>query len=62
MNAGEFNKRHKVGSLFNHTSPTLRGARMVKTCDIARDFKCGAVVEINIYPYFVRINTLKPAS
>ncbi|MFJ5319217.1 hypothetical protein [Pectobacterium versatile] len=61
MNAGEFNKKHKVGAMFIHHSNSLHGSRMVKTVDIACDFNCGAIVEINKAPYFVRINTLKPA-
>ncbi|MEQ9889051.1 hypothetical protein ABRP55_21255 [Pectobacterium zantedeschiae] len=60
MNAGEFNKKHKVGTAFFHRAPTLQGSRMVKTVDIARDFNCGAIVEINLEPYFVRINRLIP--
>ncbi|MEC5319281.1 hypothetical protein VSX61_10060 [Brenneria populi subsp. brevivirga] len=63
MNAVEFNKKHKVGSGFIHCAhPALRGGRIVKTVDVARDFNCGAIVEINLEPYFVKINTLKPAS
>ncbi|WCG83781.1 hypothetical protein [Pectobacterium sp. A5351] len=62
MNAGEFNKKHKVGAAFFHRAPPLRAGRMVKTVDIARDFNCGAIVEINLESYFVKINTLKPAS
>lgn len=45
---------------FFHRAPTLRARRMVKTVDIARDFNCGAIVEINLEPYFVRINRLMP--
>lgn len=62
MKAKEFNAKHKVGTAFFHAYPALRGSRMVKTVDIARDFNCGVIVEINLEPYFVRINTLKPAS
>ncbi|MFJ5441726.1 hypothetical protein [Pectobacterium sp. CHL-2024] len=61
MNAGEFNKKHKVGSIFVHSARSLHGSRLVKTVDIASDYNCGAIVEINKVPYFVRINTLKPA-
>lgn len=61
VNAIEFNKKYKVGAAFHHSYPALRGSRMVKTVGIARDFDCGAIVEINLEPYFVKINTLKPA-
>ncbi|WP_038914135.1 hypothetical protein [Dickeya zeae] len=59
MNAGEFNKKYPIGAAFYHAQPALRGRRMVKTVDIARDFNCGAIVEINLEPYFVKIDTLK---
>ncbi|MBG6246728.1 hypothetical protein CS369_22110 [Candidatus Symbiopectobacterium sp. 'North America'] len=63
MNAVEFNKKHEIGESFiHHAHPALRGGHVVKTVDIARDFNCGAIVEINQEPYFVKINTLKPAS
>lgn len=43
-----------------HTAhPALRGGRVVKTVSPARDFKCGCVVEINVEPYFVKVETLK---
>ncbi|CAD5676909.1 Uncharacterised protein [Escherichia coli] len=45
-----------------HTAhPALRGGRVVKTVAPARDFKCGCVVEINVEPYFVKVETLKAA-
>lgn len=63
VNAIEFNKKHKVGGVFiHHAHPALRGGHIVKTVGIARDFDCGAIVEINQEPYFVKINTLKAAS
>lgn len=62
MNAAEFNRKFKVGSGFIHQPhKALRGGRTVKTVDEARDFDCGAVVEINLEPYFVKINALTPA-
>ncbi|MCR9031266.1 hypothetical protein [Citrobacter amalonaticus] len=61
MKAKEFNATYKVGAAFHHAYPALRGSRMVKTVDVARDFNCGVIVEINLEPYFVKINTLKPA-
>lgn len=61
MKAKEFNATYKVGSAFHHACPALRGSRMVKTVDIARDFNCGVIVEINLEPYFANIKSLKPA-
>lgn len=61
VKAREFNAKHKVGTAFHHSYPDLRGRRLVKTVDIAREFDCGVIVEINLEPYFVKINTLKPA-
>ncbi|ENC49196.1 hypothetical protein ECP02999172_0404 [Escherichia coli P0299917.2] len=37
----------------------VRGGRVVKTVAPARDFKCGCVIEINVEPYFVKVETLK---
>ncbi|HFV1805114.1 TPA: hypothetical protein ACIX4V_003354 [Escherichia coli] len=60
MNAKNFNKQYPVGTRFMHTAhPALRGGRVVKTVASARDFKCGCVVEINVEPYFVKVETLK---
>ncbi len=42
---------------FEH--PSMPGGRVVKTVAPARDFKCGCVVEINVEPYFVKVETLK---
>ncbi|EBP4586507.1 hypothetical protein VH79_25745 [Salmonella enterica] len=62
MNAKEFNRRYKVGSCFIHQpNRVLRGGPVVRTVGAANDFKCGVIVEINVEPYFVRINTLIPA-
>ena len=60
MNAKNFNKQYPVGTRFMRTAhPALRGGRVVKTVAPARDFKCGCVVEINVEPYFVKVETLK---
>ncbi|RAP70320.1 hypothetical protein ACZ87_02873 [Candidatus Erwinia dacicola] len=40
----------------------LRGGYPVRTRDKARDFKCGCIVEIDRAPYFVKTETLTPAS
>lgn len=60
VKAKEFNAKYKVGSAFYHAYPALRGSRLIKTTGVARDFNCGVIVEINMEPYFVNINTLKP--
>ncbi|ELD0485485.1 hypothetical protein QUQ58_002001 [Escherichia coli] len=60
MNANRFNLLYPVGTHFMHIAhPVLRGGRVVKTVSPARDFKCGSVVEINVEPYFVKVETLK---
>ncbi|BCL49834.1 MULTISPECIES: hypothetical protein [Citrobacter] len=61
MKAKEFNQCWPVGSTFIYQlSPVLRGGRMVRTVDIARDIKDATVVEINQEPYFANIKSLKP--
>ena len=63
VKATEFNQRWKPGSIFIYQpSPVLRGGRLVKTVDVARDFKEVTVVEINQEPYFANIKSLKPAN
>ncbi|ENO5546402.1 hypothetical protein ACBS96_003840 [Escherichia coli] len=60
MNAKNFNQLYPVGARFTHTdSAVFGGGRVVKTVSPARDFKCGCVVEINVEPYFVKVETLK---
>ncbi|HDL8234109.1 TPA: hypothetical protein PXQ89_000716 [Yersinia enterocolitica] len=60
MKAKEFNGKHGVGSTFMYQpSPLLRGGRLVKTVDAARDMKSVTVVEINQEPYFANIKSLK---
>ncbi|MCS1269867.1 hypothetical protein NX028_05610 [Escherichia coli] len=62
MNAKNFNQLYPVGTRFMHIAHrAVRGGRVVKTVAPARDFKCGCVVEINIEPYFVKVETLKAA-
>lgn len=62
MGADEFNKKYAVGHSFMYCpNPILRGGKIVKTADVARDFNCGSIVEINLEPYFVKIDTLKSA-
>jgi hypothetical protein len=62
VKAKEFNERWAKGSAFIYQpSPFLRGGRLVKTVDAARDMKSVTVVEINQEPYFANIKSLKPA-
>lgn len=62
MDAKEFNRKYKVGSHFIHRPHReFPFDRAVRTVDVANEFKCGVIVEINLEPYFVRINTLTPA-
>jgi hypothetical protein len=57
MNARQFNKTYPVGTIFKYRN----SAKMVKTVAPANDLSCGAVVEINVIPYFVSITRLTPA-
>ncbi|EAP3579882.1 hypothetical protein GFF53_15045 [Salmonella enterica] len=60
MNARRFNQLYKVGTLFICITESMPdGGRVVKTVGPARDFKCGCIVEINVEPYFVKVETLK---
>lgn len=60
MKAKAFNESHAVGSTFIYQpSLFLRGGRLVKTVDVARDLKSVTVVEINREPYFANIKSLK---
>ncbi|EDR2284959.1 hypothetical protein GRK35_000353 [Salmonella enterica] len=62
MDAKEFNRKYEVGTCFIHQPHrVLRSGPVVRTVGVAREFKCGVIVEINVEPYFVRINTLIPA-
>ena len=62
MNAKNFNKLYPPGTRFMHIAhQAVRGGRVVKTVAPDRDFKCGCVVEINVEPYFVKVETLKAA-
>lgn len=58
MNAKNFNQLYPVGTRFTHIDSAVFGC-VVKTVAPARDFKCGCVVEINVEPYFVKVETLK---
>ncbi|EAW3044878.1 hypothetical protein HT845_002467 [Salmonella enterica] len=60
MNAKEFNRKYEVGTCFIRQT-NLEFGPIVRTVGKANDFNCGAIVEINVIPYFVRINTLIPA-
>lgn len=60
MNAKEFNRKYEVGTCFIRQSHQASGP-VVRTVGKANDFKCGVIVEINVIPYFVRIDTLIPA-
>lgn len=61
MDAEQFNKRYPVETVFTHPAHSaLRGGRVVvRTVSKAGDFKCGCIVEINVEPYFVKVETLK---
>lgn len=63
MNASQFNKTYPVGTVFK--CRLMRRAvdidRIVKTVAPANDLSSGAVVEINVIPYFVNITRLTPA-
>lgn len=61
MQAKEFNARYPVGSHFIYQPHKfLRGGDMVKTVDVARDIKSCTIVEISLYPYFARVDSLTP--
>lgn len=63
MRATEFNKRWKPGTQFFYHSPSVfRSEKLVKTVDVAHDFKEVTVVEINQEPYFANIKSLKPVN
>ncbi|WP_304169649.1 hypothetical protein [Lonsdalea britannica] len=63
MTAGEFNRRYPIGASFIYESlMEPKEKRAVKTIDIARDFDCGVIVEINLLPYFVKLESLTPAA
>ncbi|HGE8473095.1 TPA: hypothetical protein ACGD7V_002672 [Serratia marcescens] len=56
-----FNQQHAVGSAFIHQpNRALRGGPVVRTVEVARDLKSATVVEINVAPYFVNIESLAP--
>lgn len=62
MRAAEFNGRYPVGQTFIYQPhPMLRGGRVVRTVDAARDLKEVTVVEINQAPYFANIKSLNPS-
>ncbi len=62
MTAEHFNKLYPVGTLFIEQSKhDLVNGRAVKTVAKAGDFKCGVIVEINVIPHFVNVDSLKPA-
>lgn len=63
MKAKEFNALYPKGSSFIYQpSQFLRGGRVVRMVDVARDLKDITVVEINQEPYFANIKSLKPVS
>lgn len=56
-----FNQQHRIGSTFIYQpNRALRGGPVVRTVDTARDLKSATVVEINVAPYFVNIESLTP--
>jgi hypothetical protein len=63
MNAASFNHQHGVGDTFMHKpDQAIRGGRVVRTVDVARDLTKVTVVEINVEPYFVNIKSLTPVN
>jgi hypothetical protein len=64
MNATQFNQCYPVGKvIFIHQPHSdVTYGREVKTVAIARDFPCGTIVEINVEPYFAKVETLIPAN
>lgn len=59
MKASDFNQRYPVGQTFIYQPhPVLRGGKVVKTVDVARDLKSVTVVEINQEPFFANIKSL----
>ncbi len=63
MKAKDFNALYPTGSTFIYQpSQFLRGGRVVRTVDAARDLKDITVVEINQEPYFANIKSLKPVN
>ncbi|QPR28219.1 hypothetical protein I6G97_00725 [Edwardsiella hoshinae] len=59
MKASEFNKQYPIGSVFIYQpNRVLRGGRVVRTVDKARDLPTSTAVEINVEPYFVNVNSL----
>ncbi|MGP2782329.1 hypothetical protein [Serratia bockelmannii] len=56
-----FNQQHKIGSTFIYQpNRALRDGPVVRTVEAARDLKSATVVEINVAPYFVNIESLTP--
>jgi len=63
MKATEFNNTWSIGDIFSLQRGEVTQARiLVKTTDIARDFECGCIVEIDKAPYFVKVGSLTPES
>ncbi|HEJ7995781.1 TPA: hypothetical protein SMI16_001195 [Serratia liquefaciens] len=57
-----FNQQHKIGSTFIYQpNRELRDGPVVRTVEAVRDLKSATVVEINVAPYFVNIESLTPA-
>lgn len=63
MTAAQFNREYKVGSVFI-LSTCLKDSdgKPVRTVAPAADIGSGAVVEINLEPWFTNIKNLKPAT
>ncbi|WPU22592.1 hypothetical protein RI049_21590 [Cedecea neteri] len=61
MKARAFNKAFPVGSYFIFKSCKSQfGGKSVKTVDVARDLKSATIVEIQVEPYFVNVDSLTP--
>lgn len=63
MTATQFNREYRVGSIFI-LSTKLKGSdgKPVRTVAPADDIGSGAVVEINLEPWFTNIRNLKPVN
>lgn len=59
LTAQQFNEKYLVGHIFIYQeSRFLRGGPAVRTLDIAKNEGNRVIVEINIHPYYVDIDSL----
>lgn len=63
MTAAQFNREYKVGSVFIlGTCLKSSDGKPVRTVAPAAEIGSGAVVEINLEPWFTNIKNLNPAN